>query len=168
MGYLGNPMYGQNKHDRQADGRLGAVELLKPASDGTVASPSKTLTASDAGNYYIVDISANTAAFVLPDAGVSSGAIFTFIMSVESDAEGTKDFILATASATTYLMGCCTDAGAVHDQPSDDDFIQLDSSDGAIGAGDRVQVICDGQNWYVLEGSALTAGAFNTGTATRS
>ena len=168
MGYLGNPMYGQNKHDRQADGRLGAVEHLKPASDGTVASPSKTLTASDAGNYYIVDISANTAAFVLPDAAVSRGAIFTFIMSIESDAEATKDFILATAAATTYLMGAGIDGGGVHDQPSDDDFIQLDSSDGAIGAGDRVQVICDGSHWYVLEATALTAGAWNTGTASRS
>ena len=168
MGQLGNPLYGQNKFDRGADGKLGEVVHITPSSDGTVASPTKTLTASDSCNYYIVNISANSAAFVLPSASDGKGAIFTFIMAVESDAEGTKDFILASGSATEYLMGACFDGAGVHDQPSDDDFIQIDSSDGAAGGGDRVQVICDGSHWYVLEGSALTAGAWNSGTATRS
>ena len=165
---MANPMYGQNKFDDSADKSLGVIEHLKPASDGSVVSPSKTLSKDDAGNVYIVDISANTAAFVLPSAKLSKGAIYTFICSIESDAEATKDLIVASASASEYLMGVGIDGGTVHDQQSNDDQITLDSSSGAVGAGDRIKVICDGNHWYVLDASALTAGAFVTGTATRS
>ena len=161
-------LYGQNKFDDSADGKIGTVEHILPSADGTVVSPTKTLVAGDAGNIYIVDISANTAAFVLPSASVSKGSIFTFILSVESDAEFTKDLIVASDSATEYLMGCGVDGGAVHDQQSDDDQVTFDSSAGAIGAGDRLQVVCDGRHWYVLELSALTASALVSGTATRS
>ena len=65
-------------------------------------------------------------------------------------------------------MGVGIDAGAVHDQQSDDDQIMIDTSAGAAGAGDRISVICDGSHWYVLDASALSAGAFVSGTATRS
>ena len=54
MGALGNPLYGQNKFDASADGKIGVIQHVKPASDGTVSSPTKTLTASDSGNIYIV------------------------------------------------------------------------------------------------------------------
>tara|TARA_R110001583_G_scaffold34516_1_gene115792 strand:+ start:28 stop:525 length:498 start_codon:yes stop_codon:yes gene_type:complete len=165
---MANPMYGQNKFDDSVDRSVGIIEHVKPPSDGTVVAPSKTLTNVDAGNVYIVDISANTAAFVLPSAKLSRGAIYTFILSIESDAEGTKDLIVASASATEFLMGVGIDGGTVHDQQSNDDQITLDSSAGAAGAGDRIQVVCDGSHWYVLDASALTAGAFVTGTATRS
>tara|TARA_R100000030_G_scaffold64256_1_gene48898 strand:- start:1661 stop:2158 length:498 start_codon:yes stop_codon:yes gene_type:complete len=165
---MANPMYGQNKFDDSADRSLGVVEHLKPASDGSVVSPSKTLTNADAGNVYIVDISANTAAFVLPSAKLSKGAKFTFILSIESNAEATKDLIVASGSASEYLMGVGIDAGVVHDQQSDDDQIMIDTSAGAAGAGDRISVICDGSHWYVLDASALSAGAFVSGTATRS
>tara|TARA_R100000664_G_scaffold1414_2_gene3592 strand:- start:3455 stop:3952 length:498 start_codon:yes stop_codon:yes gene_type:complete len=165
---MANPMYGQNKFDDSVDGKIGIVEHVKPAADGTVASPTKTLVKGDAGNYYIVDISANTAAFVLPSAALAKGAIFTFILGVESDAEGTKDLIIASAAATEFLMGVGIDAGVVHDQQSDDDQITIDTSAGAAGAGDRIQVLCDGHHWYVLDASALSGGAFVSGTASRS
>jgi len=166
---MANPMYGQNKFDDQLDSKIGEVKFFTPASDGTAVAgvESLILTPGDAGSYYFINIAANTCSVKLPSANQSKGCIFTFIMDIASDAEGTKDFILFTNAATELLMGACFDGAGVHDQPSDDDFIQIDSSDGAVGAGDRLQVICNGQNWFVLEGSALTAGAFNTGTATR-
>ena len=166
---MGNPMYGSNSFDNTIDNKNGKIVHFTPASDGTAVADAESivLTSADAGNYYFLDIASNTCSVKLPSAALSKGAIFTFIMAVASDAEGTKDFILFTNAATEYIMGVCIDGGGVHDQPSDDDFIQIDSSDGAVGAGDRVQVICDGHHWYVLEGSALTAVAWNTGTATR-
>ena len=165
---MANPMYGQNKFDDSVDGKIGIVEHVKPAADGTVASPTKTLVKGDAGNYYVVDISANTAAFVLPSAALAKGAIFTFILSVESAAEGTKDLIIASGAATEFLMGAGLDGGVIHDQQSDDDQITIDTSAGAAGAGDRIQVLCDGHHWYVLDASCLTANALVSGTATRS
>ena len=166
---MANPLYGQNKADNAIDNISGEIKHIKPTADGTHIAAAETviLASSDAGNRYFVDISANTASFRLPSAYSNRGMEVHFHLSIASDAEGTKDFILFTNAATEYIMGVCIDGGGVHDQPSDDDFIQIDSSDGAVGAGDRVQVICDGHHWYVLEGSALTAGAWNTGTATR-
>jgi len=165
---MANPMYGQNKFDNSVDRSVGVVKHHKPASDETIASPGNTLTNADAGNVYIVDISANTAAFVLPSASISKGAIFTFILSIESDGETAKDLLVASGSASEYLMGVGIDAGVVHDQPSDDDLIYIDTSAGTAGAGDRISVICDGSHWYVLDASALSSGAFVSGTATRS
>ena len=167
MGQLGNPLYGQNKFDNSVDGKVGVVVNIKPSSDGTIASPTSTLTASDSGNIYIVDISANTAAFVLPSAPTAKGSVFTFILSIESDAEGTKDLLIASGSATEYLMGAGIDGGVIHDQQSDDDQIQIDTSAGAAGAGDRIKLLCDGNHWYVLDASCLTASALVSGTASR-
>tara|TARA_R110002020_G_scaffold150859_3_gene327766 strand:+ start:110 stop:613 length:504 start_codon:yes stop_codon:yes gene_type:complete len=166
---MANPMYGQNKFDNQVDNTNGEIISFTPASDGTAVAgvESLVLKSTDAGNYYFLNIASNTCSVKLPSAASSKGAVLTFIMDVASDAEGTKDFILFTNAATEFIMGACFDGAGVHDQPSDDDFIQIDSSDGAVGAGDRVQVVCNGQHWYVLEGSALTAGAWNSGTATR-
>jgi len=165
---MANPMYGQNKFDDSVDRSIGVVKHHKPASDETIASPGNTLTNADAGNVYIVDISANTAAFVLPSAAISKGAIFTFILSIESDAEATKDLIIASGSASEYIMGVGYDGDSVHDTTVADDQIMFDTSGGAAGGGDRLQVICDGSHWYVLQAAALTDGAFVSGTASRS
>ena len=166
---MANPMYGSNKLDNQLDSKVGKVVHFKPGSDGTAIADAESivLTAADCGNYYFIDISANTCSVKLPDASTCKGGILTFIMDIPSDAEGTKDFILFTNSATEFLMGACFDGAGVHDQPSDDDMLTIDSSDGAVGAGDRVQVISSGSHWFILEASALTAGAWNEGTATR-
>ncbi len=168
MGVLGNPMYGQNKFDTSADGKIGEIKHVKPASDGTVASPTTTLTASESGNVYVIDISANTAAFVLPDAGLAKGSVFTFILSIESDGEATKDLIVASGSATQYIMGASIDGGTVHDTTAADDQLTFDTSAGAAGGGDRLKVISDGVHWYILDCTALTDAALVSGTATRS
>jgi hypothetical protein len=168
MGALGNPMYGQNKYDASADGKIGEIVHVKPASDGTVASPTKTLTASDSGNVYIIDISANTAAFVLPEAATAKGSVFTFILGIESDAEASKDLIVASYAATEFIMGAGLAAGAVFDTTVADDEVSIDTSDGAAGGGDRLKVICDGVHYYILDFTCLTSGAINSGTATRS
>ena len=168
MGALGNPMYGQNKFDAYADGSIGEVVHVKPASDGTVASPTETLTASESGNVYVIDISANTAAFVLPQASLAKGSVFTFILGIESDAEGTKDLIIATNNTAEFVIGCALDAGAVHDTTDADDQIMFDTSAGTANAGDMIKLVCDGVHYYILSARALSANAFVSGTASRS
>ena len=151
-------MYGQNKFDNQIDNTTGEVKFFTPASDGTAVADAESivLKPSDAGNYYFINIADNTCSVKLPSATKSKGAIFTFFMDITSDAEGTKDFILFTNAATEYLMGACFDGAGVHDQPSDDDFIQIDSSDGAVTVGDYLDIYCDGTDWYCI-GTTVTA-----------
>ena len=168
MGSLGNPLYGQNKFDASADGKIGEVVHVTPSSDGTIASPTTTLTASESGNIYVINISANTAAFVLPQCSLSKGSVFTFILGIESDAEATKDLLIASSATSEFIIGTALDAGAVHDTTVADDQIMIDTSAGAAGGGDRIQLVCDGVHWYVLNAIALTAAAFVSGTASRS
>lgn len=168
MAYDESPMRGSIKYDNQVTKQLGKVVHVAPAADGTVVAPTVTLTYADAGNYYFVNIGTYTAAFVLPKASTCPGGIFTFILDINSDAEATKDLIVASYAATEYIIGTCLDAGAVHDTSVADDQIMFDSSAGAIGGGDRLRMISDGNHWYILEGIALAANAFVSGTATRS
>ena len=165
---MANPQYGQNKFDDQADRQLGEIVQIKPSSDDTIASPTKTLTASDCGNIYICNISANTAAFVLPDALAAKGGIFTFFLDINSEAEASKDLMVASAATSSFIMGCGLDAGAVHDTTDADDQIIFDTSAGNGNAGDMLRIVSDGLHWYILSARALAANAFVSGTATRS
>ena len=91
-----------------------------------------------------------------------------FHLSIASDAEDTKDLDIFTDSTAEYIMGAGFDGAGVHDTTNADDLLRIDCSAGAAGAGDRISLVCDGLHWYVTEASALTAGAFVSGTATRS
>ena len=167
---MGNPFYGQNKTDNAIDNVSGEIKHIKPAADGTGVSGAETLvlTSSDAGNRYFVDISANTASFRLPSAYSNKGMQVHFHLSIASDAEGAKDLDIFTDSTAEFIIGSCLDAGAVHDSSVADDLLRIDTSAGAAGGGDRVSLVCDGSHWYVTEAVALSAGAFVSGTATRS
>ena len=167
---MGIPQYGMNKIGDSIDSSMGEILHVKAAADGTAIAGAETrvLTASDAGNRYIVDFSANTSTFRLPSAASSKGAIFHFHASIESDAENAKSLLVFTDAADEYIMGGCLDGGTIHDTSVADDELKLDGSGGAIGGGDRFSVVCDGKHWYVMDAVALTASAFVSGTATRS
>lgn len=167
---MGNPLYGQNKFDNAVDNSTGEIKHITPASDGTHIAAAETviLTSSDAGNRYFVNISANTASFRLPSAYSNKGMQVHFNLSIVSDAEGTKDLDIFTDSTAEFIIGTCLDAGAAHDTTVADDLLRIDTSAGAAGGGDRVSLVCDGLHWYVTEAVALSAGAFVSGTATRS
>jgi len=166
---MANPMYGQNKFDNAVDNSTGDIIHFTPSSDGThiAAAESVILTSSDAGNRYFVNISSNTASFRLPSAYSNKGMEVHFHLDITSDAEATKDLDIFTDSTAEFIIGALTDGGTVHDSTVADDLLQFDSSAGAAGAGDRLSLVCDGIHWYITEATALTAGCFVSGTATR-
>tara|TARA_Y100000004_G_scaffold165112_1_gene195736 strand:+ start:132 stop:635 length:504 start_codon:yes stop_codon:yes gene_type:complete len=167
---MANPLYGQNKFDNSVDNISGEIKHIVPGSDGTHIAGAETviLTSSDAGNRYFVNISANTASFRLPSAYSNKGMEVHFHLDINSDAEATKDLDIFTDSTAEFIIGSCLDAGAVHDSTVADDLLRIDTSAGAAGGGDRISLVCDGLHWYVTEAVALSAGAFVSGTATRS
>ena len=164
------PYYGQNKDGNAIDNAIGVIKHIKPSADGThiAAAESVILASSDAGNRYFVDISANTASFRLPSAYSNKGMQVHFHLDINSDNEGTKDLDIFTDSTAEFIIGTCLDAGAVHDSSVADDLLRMDSSAGAVQAGDRISLVCDGIHWYVMEAVAFTAAVFVSGTATRS
>ena len=167
---MANPLYGQNKADNAIDNISGEIKHIKPTADGTHIAAAETviLASSDAGNRYFVDISANTASFRLPSAYSNRGMEVHFHLSIASDAEGTKDLDIFTDSTAEYIIGAGFDGAGVHDSTVADDLLRIDTSAGAAGGGDRVSLVCDGSHCYVTEAVALSAGAFVSGTASRS
>ena len=167
---MANPMYGQNKSDNQIDNIAGEIVHIVPGSDGTAIADAETvvLKSSDAGNRYFVNISANTASFRLPSAFSNKGMHVHFHLDINSDAEATKDLIIFTDSTAEFIIGTCIDGGGAHDSTVAGDQLTIDTSAGVAGGGDRVSLVCDGTHWYITEAVALTAGAFVSGTATRS
>ena len=166
---MGNPLYGQNKFDNAVDNSTGEIFHIKPAADGTAIADAETkvLVSADAGNRYMIDISANTATFRLPSAYSNKGMEVHFMLDINSDAEASKDVIVFTDSTAEFIIGALTDGGTVHDSTVADDQILWDSSTGEAGGGDRLSLVCDGIHWYITEATALSAGIFVSGTATR-
>ena len=166
---MANPLYGQNSFDNAVDNSTGVVKHIKPASDGTHIAAAETviLASTDAGNKYFVDFGTNTASFRLPSAYANKGMEVHFYADINSDGETSKDLDIFTDSTAEFIIGALTDGGTVHDSDVDNDLLQFDSSGGTIGAGDRLSLVCDGIHWYITEATALTAGCWVAGTATR-
>ena len=100
---MANPLYGQNKVDSEVGNQVGGCSLIKPNSDGSTGTPTKTLVASESANTYFIDISANTVYVELP--APSDGLKFKFILHVLSDNEATKDFVLQTSADAVDIQG---------------------------------------------------------------
>ena len=148
-----------------AGNALTLVESVTPAGDGTGASDNgntRQLAASDSGKTFFVNMATNTAAFRLPAVAGNAGVNYRFIMDFASDAEGAKDFIISTNANGENIMGAGVDGGVIHDNESTCSVITLDSSAGAVGAGDRLACVTDGTHWYITECTALTADAWVT------
>ena len=167
---MANPMYGQNKLDGQIDNSTGKIVHITPAADGTGVADAETvvLTNADAGNKYIVNVATNTATFRLPSAAISKGMEVSFHADIASDAENSKKIIAFTDATTEYIYGTVMAGGSIFDTTVADDQLAIDGSGGALGGGDRMKLICDGQHWLVLDGVCLTGSAFSAGTISRS
>jgi hypothetical protein len=139
------------------------VSSYTPSADGTLAAPSKVLTGDQSGTTYVVNTGTNTAVFQLP--APQKGANFRFIQAITSDAEATKDLAIYTGNAAVFIMGAGVAGGIVYDIPTTATVVQFNSSAGATGAGDRIEVISDGTHWYIVDASTLTAAAIVGGTA---
>jgi hypothetical protein len=162
-----NPLYGQNKADHEAHRGLGQALLLDPAgSDGATGSPTLTLTASESGNVYFVNIASNTVYVELPQlSGGNNGLKYKFILHALSDDEGTKDFVLQTAADAEDIMGhIFEDQAALTEITSDTSMVQWDTSDGAATVGDWIEVISFDGHWYAT-GVANTAAAIDIADA---
>jgi hypothetical protein len=143
-----------------ATGTFKAVESITPSGDGTGATGdanTKQLETYDSGKTFFINCGTNTAAFRLPAVSGSAGVTYRFIFDVSSDNEATKDFILSSDANDENIMGVMLDAGAVNDGVITTSVVKIDSSDGTISGGDRLEVICDGTNWYITNAETLTA-----------
>ena len=123
------------------------VETITPSADGTTGAPTKTITDAETGELYFIDISANTCVVKLPVP--RAGMYFKFVLSVASNAEGTKDFALITDATGTDMHGGIVVNGAILEVTARS-TIQFDTSDGAASSGDFVECISDGTAWYVF------------------
>ena len=131
-----------------------SVEVLNTV--GSVATPTKSLTAEDSGTTFFVDISTVSIVATLP--APQAGLHYKFILSVASDNEATKDFLLNTHDDGTDINGSVIVNGAHVEVTNATSAVALDSSAGAATVGDFFEVDCDGTDWYI-RGSLLTASA---------
>ena len=162
-----NPLYGQNKADHEVHRAVGQALLVDPAgSDGATGSPTLTLTASESGNIYFINIASNTVYIELPSlAGGNDGLQYKFILHALSDNEATKDFVLQSAADSEDIMGhIFGDQAALTEISSDTSMVQWDTSDGAATVGDFIEVISFDGHWYAT-GVANTAAAIDIADA---
>ena len=116
-------------------------------TDGATGSPTKTLAASDSGNTYFINISANTVYVQLP--APSDGLKFKFVMHVLSNNEASKDFVLQTSADAVDIQGhIFEDQSALTEITADTSMVQWDTSDGAATVGDWIEVIAFDGHWY--------------------
>ena len=122
-----------------------------PTEAGTVATPSKSLHPSDSGKTYFIDISTYRVLFKLPAVASSSGVNYTFIMAEESAgvSHDDKDFILITNSTSEDLMGTFHAGGTTINVGAARSIIQFNSNTNAVQAGDWLELVCNGKEWYL-------------------
>ena len=121
------------------------------------------MVASESGNTYFIDISANTVYVELPTP--SDGLKYKFILHLLSDNEATKDFVLQTSADAVDIQGhIFEDQAALTEITSDTSMVQWDTSDGAATVGDWIEVIAFDGHWYAT-GVANTAAAIDIADA---
>ena len=135
-------------------GHKAVVETLSAV--GTVAAPTKTLTAADSGMTLFCDISSNSVVIQLPTP--AAGLHYKIILSTASDNEGTYDLLIHTGSDSVDMGGNIMINGAVVEITNATSAIHIDSSEGAATVGDYLIFDCDGTDWYV-QGSITTPSA---------
>ena len=133
---------------------LMRVETITPSADGTLAAPTKTIVAAETGEIYFVDISTYNVSVILPT--VKAGAYFKFIMSVASDAEAAKSLFIYTDSDSVDINGHTLEAdGTRFEITTATSMVEVGDAV-AVAAGDFVELVCDGTDWYIF-GSIKTA-----------
>ena len=134
-------------------GQKAMTETLSTV--GTVAAPTKTLTAGDSGTTFFADISTVSVVVQLPTP--AAGLTFKFILSTASDNEGAKDLLIHTGANTVDMGGNLMVAGAIFEVTAATSALNLDTSAGAASVGDWLQFDCDGTDWYVQGSTALAS-----------
>ena len=135
-------------------GHKAATETLSTV--GTVAAPTKTLTAADSGMTLFCDISTVSIVIQLPTP--EAGLHYKVILSTASDNEANFDLLIHTGSNSIDIGGNIMVNGAVVEITNATSALAIDSSDGAATVGDYLIFDCDGTDWYV-QGSVRNTGA---------
>ena len=122
-------------------------------------SSDKTIGDAETGEVYFIDVSANSVVVTLPTP--KAGMYFKFIMAVASAGEATYDFTLTTHDSACDIQGplvtansAATEAGGafpagIEHAGTSISRVILDSSAGAVSAGDYLECVSDGTDWYV-------------------
>lgn len=138
-----------------AGGTTGTyTAVITPSGDGSVATPTKTLTAADSGKVFFPNIGTSTVVVQLP--AVKAGLKFDFILPSASNNEATKDFAIITSATDVdfYVIqhhngvaGTVLTSTVVELTGS---TLQMDTSvtNAAATMGDKISLWSDGTAWY--------------------
>ena len=126
---------------------LMRVETITGASaDATVAAPSKIIGAAETGEVYFVNNNTHDVVIQLPSP--KAGAYFKFIIAAGADGS-VKILGINTGDADVDIQGTVTVAGAVFNVTPNTSAITMAGHGGALQAGDWLEFISDGTDWYV-------------------
>lgn len=126
--------------------------FIGPVANTTLAAAS-TLTAADSGRTFFLS-SATEFATTLP--APAAGLSFSFVVTA---APSGASYTIVTGSSANIIKGVqftAEDAGGSGDSGTADDTITF--VDGQAVAGDRVDLVCDGTNWFAYGFTKLVAG----------
>lgn len=130
------------------NGFIGSIIGASATSTLTAAS---TLSADDSGTTYFLN-SATEFATTLP--APAAGLRYTFIVKA---APSGANYTIVTASSANIIKGQAYPAsGDAGDTGTADDTISFVSAQSV--AGDRVELFCDGTNWFAYAYCAVAAG----------
>tara|TARA_B100000131_G_C17998695_1_gene565641 strand:+ start:485 stop:964 length:480 start_codon:yes stop_codon:yes gene_type:complete len=133
---------------------LMRVETITGASaDATVSAPSKIIGDVETGEVYFVDNSTHDVVVQLPSP--RAGMYFKFIIAAGADASE-KILGINTGDADVDIQGTVRVAGANFDVTVNTSAITMAGHGGALQAGDWLEFISDGTDWYVC-GALQTA-----------
>ena len=125
--------------------------FIGPIANTTLTAAS-TLTAADSGRTFFLN-SATEFATTLP--APSAGLSFSFVVTA---APSGASYTIVTGSSANIIKGVqftAEDAGGSGDSGTADDTITF--VDGQAVAGDRVDLVCDGTNWFAYGFTKLVA-----------
>jgi len=122
-------------------------------SDATVAAPSKIIGDAETGEVYFIDNSTHDVVVQLPSP--RAGMYFKFIIAAGADAS-VKILGITTGDADVDIQGTVRVAGANFDVTPSTSALTMAGHDGALQAGDWLEFISDGTDWYV-SGAMQTA-----------
>ena len=135
--------------DTSTGGVSMGTTLYKNSTE--VVTATNVITASESGKVFFLNSGTE---FVSTLPAPAAGLHYTFIVTA---APSGASYTVVTASSANIIKGQAVNAaGVAGDTGTADDTISF--VDGQAVAGDRVDVFCDGTNWFAYGLSAVAAG----------
>lgn len=126
--------------------------FIGPVANTTLTAAS-TLTAADSGRTFFLN---SATEFVTTLPAPAAGLSFSFVVKA---APSGASYTIVTSGSANIIKGVqftAEDAGGSGDSGTADDTITF--VDGQAVAGDRVDLVCDGTNWFAYGFTKLVAG----------